>query len=424
MNRDNITKFINIYKRKRDVIYDMITNFETIKQNNIEDKYNITKDEIINIKNIINAIGKNKLVYIMDVYNDHKNNNNNIFGGGIDKVSGIFRVSKMVSKDKNKTIFLFSDKHTPFFGKTCNNGTCDNKTCQYYFLNILENLISSTTDMVDFYIEDIIYDKKYPFHNITLDCMLKRTLDYFIDCHNTNKQKCKEKWKNLRYHYSDLRIDPRHGLEDVYINKYNYVSSPLHILCNLINNSIFDHNSNIKDLIYFVNAANKILSMYKKDPKKYYSKFLQSQRINKQIKNVDPKIVNIIKNVIIEEKVYTIKLSFVIANKIISYYTSNPSSSENNYKILREKILNYYYYILDINSAFMDLYLMCRMFRSFDGKPQNKVIVYAGYYHILTYEKVLSELQFSLDVYGYKMEDFDMSDFFCTKIPNNFIHFD
>lgn len=401
------------------------------------------------------------------------------------QISGIFRVDKMISNSKSypRTVFLFSDMHINYKDKSCNKHLtlekCTDESCKDWFPKVLDTLIRSTNEKVDFYIElDIIKQESWRGDLLTFkDFMLTTVWGHFRDCFDPEydesgpekiKQKCREKWPNLRYHYADFRIDTRKSIEDPSTNFYQefvhtsgdktytlkgtpmvrlqfmlqsqisqlkwWVSQPFHLRNEDTLKSallMVEYQNAIKILLgnirVYLESARSILDHYKSS-EVYYSRLFDTPRMKRQFGGIkDPLIEPKIREFIIREAAPVYQLVYKYISELIEkeIVQVDRNLSEPDVKLTLINILDtLILHITHLNSKVMDTYLLARMFRTFDLEPQRNVIIYAGAAHVSTYRRFLSEVGYYHEGYGYLDEKSkDREDFFCTRVPEQFLKF-
>ncbi len=357
-----------------------------------------------------------------------------------DKISGIFRADKLrgVNPEYPQNIFMFSDKHTDFASKTCpeSNELCNDDSCRDFFPRVLDRLIATTDEKVDFYIELNIYDidsHRKPIFGLKR-LMLPTVWKHFEECYDSRKERCVAKWKNLRYHYADQRTDTRGPLETFYHEfkhkigdkTYTLKGTPMtrieHMLDEQIREykiwSTTDGEKRDRALRIIVNNLSEILRttemllMYYQNSSRYFGEFFRTYRMSKQLYAVKP---------------------YDIVGKIQTYIasTSDPVYQKIQQKVrsilaadalMIEDVQSLYGALVHFNTYVMDSYLLARLFRHFDGRSQKNVIIYAGGTHINTYRKFLVGLGYSVDSYGFRVNE-DSDTYFCTIVPDEFLTF-
>jgi len=390
-----------------------------------------------------------------------------------EKISGIFRVDKMISQ--LGTVFLFSDLHIDYKDKSCNKHLtfekCVDESCKDWFPKVLDTLISSTPDKVDFYIElDIIKQDSWRGDLLTFkDFMLTTVWGHFRDCFDPEynefgtekiKPKCQRKWPNLRYHYADFRIDTRKSKEDSptdFYQEFEHTSGSktytlkgppmvrlqfmLEIQISQLKWWVSSGRDNPKyrqaieillgNIRGYLGSAQMILHSYESSDG-YYSRLFDTPRMKRQFRGIkDPSIEHEIREFIIREadSVYKLVYNYIaelIENNIVQVdnidrnLSGKPGGKLSLIQALERLILH----IIHLNSKVMDTYLLARMFRTFNLEPQRNVIIYAGASHVSTYIRFLSKIGYYNEGYGYLDEKSkNQDDFFCTQVPEKFLKF-
>lgn len=286
-------------------------------------------------------------------------------------ISGPINLTEHYSKKYNKHIYIFGDihvkqSHCPLLSSTPEN-TISLK-------DFLVEIATNTDKPLDIFLEVSYKSKK--IKNITESKRYKGYIDdiyrEFASCFQIDKRNCK--YKNVRFHYSDIRsYEPLRqillmslALVDNKFDKKFLESMDLYISYDTIEKSL--KNINLKDLLFNL------------------------LKINKQIQNIPFENVR---------------------NLILSYKKSIPSFYYNKeiFDILRKEDLNemkekesvlrqYGKLLSNSASQIMDLYVMARMFRKFkkpaiSETPEN-IIIYVGNTHAAYYRFFLKNLEFDL----------------------------
>ena len=341
-------------------------------------------------------------------------------------ISGLITFAVYENIKLNKKIYLLGEHHN--FKGICDITIKTDDLLVYNannFFNLLsksfikDKTIHNSNNKLDVFLE-LYYD---PVNNKFLDNLYDRYLPqngymhiafdnlYSAHCkpqYIKNKKKEEQKNNNInidinyelclfepyvRYHYSDIRdIDDEFGIYIYNIYQLYFYDS-----------AIFENKySSVYDNI-------KLLDLYRS------SKFLD--KVEKQIKNISNNsgigyVQEFFKNSIKKYKKNIIKY---INSGDISYDNVLEIYDTTNHKKIKE--------LFQLNIFWMDLYLLSRVFRSFDQELYNStnIIIYAGNDHIKNYINILKNLNFeekyifnSSDSDNYaclKVKDFDMKYF-------------
>ena len=236
-----------------------------------------------------------------------------------------------------------------------------------YLRKIFMDFNNGKNGVVDLFIETFFDDHDFresgQIHNIT---------DEFINCVNNvddyERNKCFEEFKNVRYHYGDIR----RFMYDMPINKndHTYIA---------MGKSMFDNNN-----IY----VNKLLNDYNnsKDKNQYINEILES------IINI-PKIKKNIQSITNET------ISIKMLKFFHLYIKTKLDSFDSN--------MNPIDIVIILFVPVMDIYLLSRVFKKFDNSMRvnksgihqdyaNKVIIVAGFRHIENYISVLLNLNYKI----------------------------
>jgi len=148
---------------------------------------------------------------------EHYNNFKNIFGP--------YELYILKNNTDNKTFFLFSDFH-----KHCENDIMND---YIYFPDFLDKLFNKHSDyQFDFFTELGYYESKNIKQATTYN-LINNINRKFRNCYAdlTDKKKCEEKYRNVRFHATDLR---NHYLEEN-CNSNNYICQLFNIMNQITN---------------------------------------------------------------------------------------------------------------------------------------------------------------------------------------------
>jgi len=266
---------------------------------------------------------------------------------------------------KNKHIYLFGESHR--LVRRCELvGHTD-------IARFLEDVVMNTKDTVDIFVE-------LPF--IQKDQITKRhspgfTVIYekFQDCLKVDKKSCP--YKNLRIHYADVR-----KIQDSRIQGFRVINHTLkHIVHKLRVKEKFGVDKALEKLrhIKFLFVAFPV----------DVERIMEVTKINKQLQNIkDREIRDSLKRYGMD------RLAGIneVVEEIRELITHDASEfSRKDFKKLIKHILAD---AIDAYASIMDIYLLGRMFRSYQNAPDCKnIIVYAGDFHTRVYEDFLDTLK-------------------------------
>ena len=207
---------------------------------------------------------------------------------------------------------------------------------------------------------------------------------YFSDCFEKLKHKCK--FSNIKFHYSDVRHGVIHtGTAD----EEKVVLKDIYNLHAKLSNKNITQADEIKYYKSSLYLMNKYLD---KNNDKKVNFFFEYSKIDKQLKNVDNKIVKILRFMLLEsmkDHEDTIKIFQLNLIKVLTYMEQIKNTSSND----KEPFENYP--IKNINQAILhmgltlsilfDIYTLARMLKH----NMKNVIIYAGDLHITNIKKFL-----------------------------------
>ena len=380
------------------------------------------------------------------------------------KVIGPTDITEMV---KGKTrIILISDYHENYKIKSCKK-----KKDSILTTDLIENLISKDKNKQwDFYLEtsmgsDIFLIQRYytdieEMKNNYLNCKKSNSKE---DCDNMNfvfsyfaskgcflKKKCIH--ENTRFHFIDIRqktfdnitfFTSSSGNSYFFLNINHFIDKFFKFndkenLKDTIKIEFLNYLTNLKSLKKLINRdrkKNKIIKQILKSEQResIYSYFFEKisdyeQFINLLIRKFNKNNINKFSNNIInllekfkslEELTTKINLFYENLETIVDIFFGKDL---NEAKLFYKKhIYPYYNYDFDtmfltgfdfLLSFYVDLYTLGRMFRKFDGKNQENLIVLAGGHHINEYKKFLKSIKFKTKFVSEK------ENFRCQVIPN------
>lgn len=345
------------------------------------------------------------------------------------QVNGSYHIGKLTNNHPMlpRTIFVFSDRHESYKDKSCRSNYIQAD-------EVIVNLIAeSNPSMVDFYIELDIYSEdsyRVSFIEDTGDQMMREIWKRFKDCYtNYNievadkkiKPDCKIKWPNLRYHYSDVRVDhrrpkePLYKVSDVYDHPtvFKVSSTLLHrltlVLFQIENYSQSANKSMLHTVYELVSAYKTILEPYPTS-EKYYSAFFETERMKKQLSKINvAHLKDRLQRFIIDK-------SRIPYENMMQYIRKIVSSKDVNSEIINE-LRNH---VILASLYTMDAYLLARMFKLM-VPSQERVIIYAGGLHIENYIDFLRSIGYTYEGYGHKFVDHKDSQYFCVELPRSFL---
>jgi hypothetical protein len=376
---------------------------------NFKDITNLYIDNFLFLNNIINYIMNNKkkieALYSNNIFNVKSINNELVFlldnylnpklYKHINHIYNLISITNMYSKKYNMNIYLFGDIHISEY-------ECKNLKNSDNISNFLDNQIKTATVPLDIFIEGKIYSKaKKEFININnSELYLNKFQKDYIDCLTHDKEKC---LPYIRVHSIDYR-----KLDYSIFGILNYFLSISYILDDKdfyekYNDNIDIHLNYINELLD--NKTSNALSS-KENLIKFFDDIINKTKIKNQLDNIsDIDIYNKIieysyKNWLIKE----INNNYNYINEIKSfiekykkYKESNGtwlfSDNKNKLFIQLKKIVSG---LINITSYVMDLYLISRLFRSYNykkykysGRAKN-IIIYTGNWHIEKYIDILN----------------------------------
>jgi hypothetical protein len=323
-------------------------------------------------------------------------------------------IVKMTKLGSSKIIYLFGDFHEKF--SKCPIGIPEINKLTFDDLLISE-LKSNPDSIVDLFIEATYINKLYPKskYNYTSSYMID-IIDKFKNCLELDKDTCA--FKNVRMHYVDVRS---FGSMDVRVLQLLYIivtsllkgeSEIAYISWENLTKELMENKTNPTEIIKNM-----------KDMSNIYS----STKITKQIENIINHYNDVGEDL---QNILNYNNEFYIANKFKLLDLIDKLNLGNLQKEIDNNYLNDMWKILNqLTVRLMDVYLLARMFRTFNTKdtinvpskyssPPENIIIYAGQYHIDFYIYFLKNHGFQLDVESYsKVKETNYQCVSLEKIP-------
>jgi hypothetical protein len=327
-------------------------------------------------------------------------------------IKGPVSITEHYSKKYNKHIYIFGDYHS-IETKCRKESTPGNSISISSFLGILPYLTNpdGTPKLLDYFFE---FDYKSRTFNPKLEGEYrgygKEIYDMYENCLQIEKDVCK--YKNIRFHYSDIRSIP------ILFNFLLYYYYLLEILHKNVNNA-----QQYYELIDWVE-----LNQLTKDPMKYLESTKTKTKIHKQYSKLqypelEKEIENFYKSIIIDLFRQYLHEQFITSTKTILELDNDLKNIE---KRLEKSIEITTKVLLMGISRLMDLYLVSRMFRKFKNikgrfsEPPTNIIVYVGEQHAENYRRFLDYLGFSKVSSESKNENKDFQCLDVTKFKQPF----
>lgn len=290
-------------------------------------------------------------------------------------ISGPVNLSEHYSSEYNKHIYIFGDTHVKQASCPLVTSNTENTMSLKSFL---EKTASETKKPLDIFLE-VSYKSKKLLDKINVTNDYQGYIDniyrLFAPCLEIDKKKCS--YKNVRFHYSDIR-------SYVLLEQITFLSIILS-----------DHTLNDRDLklIKSYTTLEKTL----KNPN-IINEVADVLKINKQIKNIPYEKVRR------QMEIYKKQIKPLYYDEEIFAVLKRGNSNE--IKIYLPKIREYGNYLLLNVAKIMDLYLLGRMFRTFEkpsksakntiSDPPQNIIIYVGNAHAANYRSFLQDLKFDL----------------------------
>lgn len=342
-------------------------------------------------------------------------------------LSGIEQIKYLIGTINGieRFVYLFYENHM-------NTGECNHGLMVSDWLNKLFN--KTDRKFIDFYLEITYFAEEvletFPKEFRALiggsSNQLYAIQDMTYNCIEINKSKCP--YKNLRVHYTDFRkytkflnlfIGSQYEVNDNEKIKIFLELMCPYEECNNVDELIFNFTlDKIKDTKIEKQWITSSLTNYKKCIEKIIKINIQSWKNEKFTKLDNNKYLS-------SYDIFTTILNMIYGNYKLQLMSNKDelysTNSENKIFYLNRNVFDVI--IIHLSSVFMDLYLMGRLFKKFNGIPEyaKYSIVYAGFHHCKVYDEYLKSIGFK-EMYnksGISKEEYQCIDI--SDMPNIFI---
>ena len=257
-------------------------------------------------------------------------------------IEGPISLSEHIGKGKH--IYLFGEQH--FDKKNCEGNF---RKVQDLFKEIVEHNPNRT---IDLFLEVAYLTEGISMPEIgTSD--IAGIVQTFQDCFSYDKSKCS--YPNLRAHYTDMRLSIL-GIEPTEFSE--------------IISKLFRDPDNIK-------AWEKVLEILGTDNTDLFYLLTTQSDVNgklaKQLQETDPEVAEIL----ISYYRSQIKLDLPVFIRQVTEYLGVLKRGYVRVSTSRELVIS----LISWQSIILDLYLLARLFRSFQGNPAQNVLIYVGDAH-------------------------------------------
>lgn len=298
-------------------------------------------------------------------------------------ISGPTEIIRMQSKKYNRDIYLISDVHSTL------KGMCKTKrNTREFHLYIDEIFKNNPNIQFDYFIEKgfVAENSIKIWSHLSY---LSKTNSYFQDngCFSIFKsdiKKCRKEYPNVRFHLGDTRNNIKYYKIErdnkfSFIVRYYFASKYDSIKV------MKKHISEIKKFLLFIK--------YKKNLNMAYKELWESKLISSQY--------NKIKNKVIKRKIkkyFNNRWKTLLNGDLYKEYKNkiNRCSMTDIPTLIIFNEANFSFFMIQVVSILMDLYLLSRLFKDFDNKPTKNIIIHAGEAHIKYYIDFLKTIDFEL----------------------------
>jgi hypothetical protein len=283
--------------------------------------------------------------------------------GAVKYIIGPVSFAHLYSGKYCKNIYLFGDKHVRAVNcpKSASNGIKQN-VAQF----IADTILANPDKIIDVYLEHAFISDKYPIRPLIADNFLNEVNSSFESCTQIRKSICK--YPNVRVHYVNVRktIPKLKDLNDIW-----HLSEDIRLGRSEIA---------IQRKKLALSGVDKLF------PIDYYE-LLSLSKVDKQVDAIkDPCVRQHLEHYVLEELRASIP--------VLADWEAIRDKTPAQFKQSADKIIRFL-------NAFMDGYLLARMFRSYtrsrEGKSSNDSmfnIIYVGDTHAYNYLKVFRVLGF------------------------------
>jgi hypothetical protein len=280
------------------------------------------------------------------------------------EIQGPVYLREYISKKYNKHIYLFGDIHQF-------NSTCPDKVGIDEFIS---SIIKSTDEKIDLFLELSFVSSSHPSRiERPIDNYIRKIYNKFHNCFNVSKSECE--FKNVRFHYTDVR----HLIYEFMIHRHvNYLLK------------------NIKgrdDIVVIMDRLRELMQYIPID----FNQISKYTKIKRQFGKIDEDLAGSIlaffQKIILKNNI-KMKKKLKKINRVLFSLTIDLLNDEPDYIISQHTkvISNFMEFLTSYFSFIMDLYLVGRMF----NENYRNIIVYTGVYHTFRYDKLLRYLKFKV----------------------------
>ena len=324
-------------------------------------------------------------------------------------INGPNNVIRLIN-DKNKVLYIFGDYHLDLSNQNeCfHDTTYDSLDIDKFLLSFIKSTNKTKFDIFTEMHQDMHTDYDINYKKLFLNYRMR----YIENIDKLFQSNIKDKYKNFRFHYTDIRENlllfyRLQSFYDIYIVNKNYTGRVYILLYKELKELIklfiklLDENKYVKKIENNYNNSqikNKINEIYKNIMK--YAKYLLSM--------ID-KLINIINHNIYDKhmNIYMYDINIKNTKKKLNYH---------------DDILFYcteiHYIIGDIGSILVDLYFLRRFL---DKKYITNAILYTGSYHMCNISYILVKyFNFTITHINYIKKSINLNKYILSLSNNNF----
>jgi hypothetical protein len=313
-------------------------------------------------------------------------------------------VSVIELKGPSKHIYLFGDRHV-YMGECEKEGKFKGMSQSDISSWMYQN-IKNSDKFIDLFIEKP-YHKTDKLENISSDIYIDKLHNKFKECASIHKDICPI--PNMRYHYSDIRRLTTNKdlnmlmmiLTDFF--NVNYGTINYYFTLRKDDKAYRDAIEYVYTLLYYVYNFLKNFKTYK-NLLAYLSK---NYKVDKQISNI--------KDAFIKEKLLLTIESFSYDDSIIRWNDRldlcrlfledmrvKIDTNAREIPLYYKELTDLLFLLFNILNHFFELYILGRIFRSYDdkkelySKPAQNIIVFTGYLHTINIKNMLINMGFKI----------------------------
>ena len=320
----------------------------------------------------------------------------------IETLLGPIGLARVKSDKYDKDIYLIGDVHIDGrMGESDKDMDFEKYLSKYFIRN--------KDTQFDYFIEgELDCYGKYLFEG----CPLYSAYNFFRDvgCFSLNKlsqKKCQIAYPNVRFHVVDIRrpgkyykVEPQKNIIEVFItlakitNVFTVKNLNKKEALEYFNEDMNESSEGIINMLRSISTLSKFKKMFKDG--------FKTKKITSQLEDcsvADRKIIKkIIKDTILRANTYLDEIEekygfFTYIKKLIKLFKSK-KLSKKDFNYLINDPYNIYIFFVKLNSVYLDVYYIARLFKKFDDKKHKytkKSFIHAGAAHTIRIQNFLEK---------------------------------